>query len=264
MRRARSPNGRARSRNRHRTRRRFRSRRRRNNSPRRLLPRRTSTSTRPRPPQRVGQNPRMNVRETRPRASCPAPPAGHAIDGTKGRVVKSPSDLVVLHGIVFDRRFNAVADLAQEQFAVFEHGRQQQITFFKSEDVRVAAGLVVDNSSSVIARYGLVVTGAMAFADSSHPEDELFTVHFNEHIRPGLPPQIRFTSNRVLLRAAFAAMKPGGKTALYDAVIDALDRVEQATHQKHVIVVLTDGEDNASVHTKKEMYERAGGSNVIN
>jgi VWFA-related protein len=188
---------------------------------------------------------------------------GQPIDGTKGRVFKSHSDLVVLHVNVFDRRFNAVPDLAQEQFAVFEDGRQQQITFFKSEDVPVAAGLVVDNSSSVIARYGLVVTGAMAFADSSHPEDELFTVHFNEHIRPGLPPQIRFTSNRALLRAAFAAMKPGGKTALYDAVIDALDRVEQATHQKHVIVVLTDGEDNASVHTKKEMYERAGGSNVI-
>ena len=194
---------------------------------------------------------------------APSPQDAQPIDATKGQVFKSQSELVVLHANVFDQRSDAVPDLAREHFAVFEDDRQQEITFFSGEDVPVAVGLVVDNSSSMITRHTLVVAGAMAFADSSHPEDELFTVHFNEHVRPGLPPQILFTSSRALLRAAVVAMKPGGKTAIYDAVIDALDRVEQAKHQKHVIIVLSDGEDNASRHTQKEMYDRAIRSNVL-
>jgi Ca-activated chloride channel family protein len=194
---------------------------------------------------------------------APSPQHGQPIDATAGQVFKSHSDLVVLHVNVFDQRSDAVPNLAREHFAVFEDDRQQEITFFSGEDVPVAAGLVVDNSSSMIARYGLVVSGAMAFANSSHPEDELFTVHFNEYVRPGLPPETPFTSSRAMLRSAFAAMKPGGKTALHDAVIEALDRVEQANHQKHVIIVLSDGEDNASRHTRKEMYDRAVRSNVM-
>lgn len=194
---------------------------------------------------------------------APSPQDRQPIDATKGQVFKSQSDLVVLHVNVFDQRSDAVPDLAQEHFAVYEDDRKQEITFFSGEDVPVAVGLVVDNSSSMIARYRLVVAGAMAFLDSSHPEDELFTLHFNEYVRPGLPPHMPFTSSRALLRSAFARSKPGGKTAVHDAVIDALDRVEQANHQKHVIIVLSDGEDNASRHTQKEMYDRAVRSDAI-
>jgi VWFA-related protein len=193
-----------------------------------------------------------------PQSKTPEP-----IDVDDRPVFRSESDLVVLHVNVFDRRSDAVPNLAREHFAVFEDGRRQEIRFFSSEDVPVAVGLVVDNSSSMIARYGLVVAGAMAFAESSHPKDEMFTLHFNEHVRPGLPPQVPFTSSRALLHSAFASVKPGGKTAVYDAVIDALDRIEQARHQKHVIIVLSDGEDNASRRTEKEMYDRAVQSDAI-
>ena len=194
---------------------------------------------------------------------APSPQEPQAIDATKGQVFKSQSDLVVLHVNVFDQRSDAVPDLAQEHFEVYEDGRKQEITFFSSEDVPVAVGLVVDNSSSMIARYRLVVAGAMAFIESSHPEDELFTLHFNENVRPGLPAQVPFTSSRSMLHSAFARTKPGGKTALHDAVIEALDRVEQANHQKRVIIVLSDGEDNASRHTEQEMYDRAIRSDAI-
>jgi VWFA-related protein len=66
-----------------------------------------------------------------------------------------------------------------------------------------------------------------------------------------------------VLHSAFARTKPGGKTALYDAVIDALDRLEGAKHQKRVIIVLSDGDDNASRHTEKEMFDRALRSDAI-
>lgn len=176
---------------------------------------------------------------------------------------KSRSDLVVLHVNVFDGRSDAVQALAKEAFLVFEDGRSQEITFFSGEDMPVSVGLVIDNSSSMITRHDMVLTGAMAFANSSHPEDELFTVPFTENVRFGLPTRIPFTSSRALLRSSLAALTAGGKTALYDAVIAALDHLQNANHQKRVLVVLSDGEDNASRHSEKEMIERAVRSDAI-
>jgi VWFA-related protein len=176
---------------------------------------------------------------------------------------KSRSDIVQLHVNVFDGDSDAVTELTRDNFLVFEDGRHQEITFFSSEDVPVAVGLVIDNSSSMIAKGQLVTAGAMAFAESSHPEDQLFVVNFNEHVRHALPPTQPFTPSRPLLRATLAGLRAGGKTALYDAVIEALDHVETADHQKHVIIVLSDGEDNASRRTRDDMYERATASDAI-
>jgi Ca-activated chloride channel family protein len=178
-------------------------------------------------------------------------------------VFKSQSDVVQLHVNVFDGDSDAVTELTRDNFLVFEDGRNQEITFFSSEDVPVAAGLVIDNSSSMITRRQLVTAGAMAFAETSHPEDELFIVNFNEHVRHALPPTQPFTPSRPLLRATLGGLRAGGKTALYDAVIDALDHVETANHQKHVIIVLSDGDDNASRHTREEMFDRATRSDAI-
>jgi Ca-activated chloride channel homolog len=178
-------------------------------------------------------------------------------------VFKSQSDIVQLHVNVFDGHSDAVPALTQENFLIFEDGRNQPITFFSSEDVPVAVGLVLDNSSSMIAKGKMVLAGGMAFADSSHPEDELFTVHFNEHVRQGLPDQYAFTSSRPMLRSVLAGLQAGGKTALHDAVIEALDHVEKSNHQKHVIIVLSDGDDNASKHSREEMYQQAIRSDAI-
>jgi VWFA-related protein len=178
-------------------------------------------------------------------------------------VFRAESNLVILHVNVFDRRSDAVPDLPRESFKVFEDDQRQEITFFGGADVPVAVGLILDASGSMIAREHLVTTGGNAFARSSHPEDELFTIHFNEAVKYGLPPTMPFTSNRSLLHSALAGYRPGGRTALYDAVIAGLEHLERATHQKHVLVVLSDGEDNASAHSEDEMIERARSSDAI-
>ena len=178
-------------------------------------------------------------------------------------VFRSRSDLVQLHVNVFDGDSDAVPELTEENFLVFEDGRVQDIAFFSSEDVPVAVGLIVDNSSSMLSKGRLVVAGGMAFADSSHPEDELFVVNFNERVRFALPGRSLFTSSRPLLRATLSGLRSGGKTALHDAVIAALDHLRRASHQKHVIIVLSDGGDNASRQTREEMYDRARQSDAI-
>lgn len=178
-------------------------------------------------------------------------------------VFRSESNLVILHVNVFDRRSDAVPDLPRESFKVFEDGQPQEIAFFGGADVPVAVGLVLDASGSMIARERTVIVGGTAFARSSHPEDQLFTIHFNEVVKYGLPPTIPFTSNPSLLHAALAAYRPGGRTALHDAVIAGLEHLELSTHQKHVLVVLSDGEDNASTYSEDEMIDRARASDAI-
>jgi len=188
---------------------------------------------------------------------------GAAAVGAPQTTFTSDTDLVVLHVNVFDARSDAVPDLAQSAFQVFEEGERQEITFFSSADVPIAIGLVLDGSASMITRRSLVVAGAEGFIRASRPDDELFTVYFNEHVRFGLPPTVAFTGQSTLLRAAISHYRAGGMTALYDAVIAGLDHLERATHQKRVLVVLSDGEDNASRHTQTELLDRVRRSDAL-
>lgn len=179
------------------------------------------------------------------------------------QVFRAESELVVLHVNVFDERSDAVPELPQTAFRVVEDGRPQHITFFSSEDVPVAAGLILDNSGSMIARHRMVQAGGLAFVTASHPEDELFVLQFNTDAQYGLPPSVEFTNSEALLRAALVRHPAGGKTALYDAVIEGLDHLEHANHQQRVLVVLSDGDDNASRRSENDMYERLRRSDAI-
>ena len=173
------------------------------------------------------------------------------------------SDLVVLQVTVFDRGGDPVRDLTREVFQVVENGTPQTITMFSGEDAPVAVGLLVDNSSSMLTRRAMVAAGVKAFAQSSKPDDQSFTLIFNEHVQPGLPRTVAFTNNTTLLEASVAAVPAGGQTALHDAVIAGLDHVATAERQKHVLVVLSDGEDNASGQNEDAMLRRAERSNAL-
>jgi Ca-activated chloride channel family protein len=127
----------------------------------------------------------------------------------------------------------------------------------------VAVGLILDASGSMISREHMVIAGGTAFARSSHPDDEMFTIHFNESVKYGLPATVPFTHSAPLLHSALAAYRPRGRTAFYDAVIAGLEHLELATHQKHVLVLLSDGEDNASRYSEDEMMDRARESDAI-
>ena len=178
-------------------------------------------------------------------------------------VFRTESDLVVIHANVLDRRSDAVPNLPQSAFHVFEDGRPQNVTFFNNEDVPVAVGLIIDNSGSMITRRDMVLAGTRAFAESSHDEDQLFTIVFNENVQFGLPPTVKFTRNRPQIQASLTLFPAGGRTALHDAVVAGLEHLLEASHQKRVLVVLTDGDDNASQHSDDDMVERARRSDAV-
>jgi VWFA-related protein len=161
-------------------------------------------------------------------------------------VFSSRSELVALHVTVIDRDADLVSGLPREAFTIYEDGRQQQVAFFENADAPVTVGLVMDNSGSMTRIRGTVIDAGVAFAAASHPADEMFVVHFNERVWPGLIPPERFTTDRERLRVALLRSTARGQTALFDAVLAGLEQLEAGRHQKKALVVISDGGDNAS------------------
>lgn len=158
----------------------------------------------------------------------------------------SRADLVVLQVSVLDRRAGFVPGLPREAFVVRENGRVQPITMFDQDDTPVTVGLVIDNSTSMVPRLDAVRAAGLAFAESSHPADELFTINFNERVWPGLPPDQPFTSDHGVLRDALARSMARGMTALFDALLAALQHLDRGTQPRKVLLLVSDGGDNAS------------------
>lgn len=161
-------------------------------------------------------------------------------------VFSSRSELVALHVSVVDRESDFVAGLPREAFRVYEDGQEQTIAFFENSDTPVTVGLVMDNSGSMTRTRDTVIEAGVAFSQASHPADEMFVVHFNERIWPGLMPPTHFTTDREQLRVALLRSTARGQTALFDAVLTGLERLGGGHHQKKALVVISDGGDNAS------------------
>ncbi len=171
--------------------------------------------------------------------------------------------LVVLPVSVTDRRGDAVSGLQEQDFRVYENGVPQKIVLFDHQDIPVAVGLVIDNSTSMVPKHTEVVLSSMALARASNPEDQIFVIHFNEHVIFSLKPDMAFTSSLPVLAEAVASGKVEGKTALYDAIIAGLDHLEESPLKKKVLVVISDGGDNASAHTLAQVLRRAETSQAV-
>ena len=172
-------------------------------------------------------------------------------------------DLVVLPATVRDRHGLSVSDLRADDFTVFEDGVAQHIKLFLHEDIPVVAGLLVDHSASMRQKLADVTTGARAFVHSSNPDDQMFVVNFNETVSLGLPDAIGFTTSAEELEHAIWRTEAAGETALYDAIVVALARLQGGGRDKKVLLVISDGGDNASTHKLAEVLQMAERSSVI-
>ena len=172
-------------------------------------------------------------------------------------VFSSRSELVALHVSVVDRKADFVAGLPREAFIVYEDGKEQKIAFFENSDTPVTAGLIIDNSGSMTRTREAVIDAGIAFSQASHPAAEMFVVHFNERVWPGLVPPENFTTDREHLRLALLRSTARGQTALFDALLTGLTRLEGGRHQKKVLVVISDGGDNASRTRFEDVLARA-------
>jgi len=173
------------------------------------------------------------------------------------------AELVVLPVVVTDKQGKFISDLTTEQFAVFDNGRRMPIEFFTNEDTPVTIGLVVDASGSMRSKIGEVVAATLAFAKSSNPNDELFAVRFNDDVQSAVgDAPFLLASDVGRLETAMTSVRPDGRTALYDGVMMALDHLTHGSRSRKVLVVISDGGDNASTATLDDVLKRARDSNA--
>jgi VWFA-related protein len=175
----------------------------------------------------------------------PPPPLGQtANSGKQGSSIKVDVNLVVLHTTVLDDRQRFADGLKQENFRVFEDKVEQKLSVFKREDVPVSMGLVIDNSGSMREKRPRVNEAALTLVQASNPRDEAFVVNFNDDFYLDLDKD--FTSSIAELKEALERIDSRGSTALRDAIIGSLDHLKKGSKDKKVLLVVTDGEDNAS------------------
>jgi VWFA-related protein len=176
--------------------------------------------------------------------------------------IRTNVDLVVLQATVRDHKGAPVSGLSQENFQVYENKVLQPIESFSHEDVPVTIGLVIDNSGSMRPKRSDVIAAALAFARSSNPEDQIFVVNFNEHVSLGLPANMPFTSNAAQLEKALTRNVITGMTALYDAVAVGLEQLQKGKWDKKVLIVVSDGGDDASKRKLAQVLSMVNQSNA--
>lgn len=166
----------------------------------------------------------------------------------------SETKVVNLPVTVLDRDGKLVIDIPRENFHILENNVEQQIKTFRREDVPVSMCILIDSSGSMKDRHASVVTAAIALARASNPEDEICFVNFNDTAVLEQP----FTTDVRKLEQSMEAIDSRGGTAMRNAVSAAIDYVkEKAIRDKKVLVVVTDGNDNASNETSLEQLVRS-------
>jgi len=171
--------------------------------------------------------------------------------------------LVVLEATIRDHEGHAVPQLKREDFEVFEDGRPQPIRLFRHEDTPVTVGLLIDHSGSMREKLEEVTAGARAFVRSSNSRDQMFVVNFNETVSQGLPLSLRFSDSVEQLGAAVWGRPAVGTTALYDAIVEGLTRLQEGAREKKVLIVISDGGDNASKAPLDRVLKMAEQSNAM-
>lgn len=173
-------------------------------------------------------------------------------------VFKKDVDEVQLFATVVDDRHRLVTGLTRNDFVVYEDGAQQRITSFDRRDVPVALGIVIDNSGSMRDKRPAVNQAAINLVKASNPNDEVFVVNFNDEYYLDQD----FTSQIPQLKDALERIESRGGTALYDAVVASAEHLKKnARLEKRVLLVVTDGEDNASRESLEQAIRRLQAEN---
>ena len=194
----------------------------------------------------------------------PPPPPGSAqaaAQSEQSKHLKSVVDLVVLHATVVDEKGSFVPELKADNFRVFEDKVEQKISVFSTEDIPVTLGLIIDNSGSMKEKRPQVNAAALSFVRTSNPADEVFVVNFNDEYYLDLDED--FTSNPQELHEALEKIDTRGSTALYDAIVGSLDHLKKGHKDKRVLLVITDGDDDASRESFSYTLKAAVESNAV-
>jgi Ca-activated chloride channel family protein len=191
--------------------------------------------------------------------TAPEQPAGQPpADDSALFVFKKQVQEVVLHAIVVDEQRRLVTTLDRPAFTAFEDGVPQATTAFHRDDIPVALGIVIDNSGSMREKRDKVNQAVLNLIRASNSRDETFVVNFSQDSYLDQD----FTSNIGLLQQALQKVSTKGSTALYDAIVASAIHLKNDNRvERRILLVVTDGRDNASQQTLAEAMRHLQGEN---
>jgi Ca-activated chloride channel homolog len=163
--------------------------------------------------------------------------------------IRVDASLVLVPVMVTDHRDRLITGLDKGHFKIFEDKVEQVITHFTSEDAPVSIGLVFDCSGSMGPKLQKSRAAVTEFLRTSNPEDEFSLVLFNDRAQlvNAFTDRIEDIQNRML----FTESK--GRTALLDAIYLSLDEMKKAKHSRKAILIISDGGDNCSRYSYREV-----------
>ncbi len=174
-----------------------------------------------------------------------------------GFISSARAHAVAVAPIVTDKSGHHVSGLSKPDFILLDDGQPQEIETFDATDSPLAVILILDISGSMLSKLDDARRAAHAFVNAVKPTDELGLYTFNSSI----VGSVDLTVDRALLHAAIDDARPEGETALYDVTAAALRRLKSLRHRK-AVVLFTDGEDNRSRLSVKQVIEMARASDV--
>lgn len=176
------------------------------------------------------------------------------------RPVKIKTDLVTLTLTVTDLYGRYVSGLTKNAFTITDNSQAQEIQFFSDSDAPVSVGIIFDVSGSMEGEKIIKAQKALSrFIATSHPSDEYFLIGFNSRAQLLLD---RTRDGDAVLRK-LTLVKPDKNTALYDAVYLGAERVSRGSHQKRALLIISDGQDNASRYNFGEVRRLMKESDTI-
>ncbi len=185
------------------------------------------------------------------------PPASSAAGDP---IFTSDTRLVDLPVSVSDKSGKLITDLPQKAFKVYENGVEQPIKVFKREDVPVSLGIIIDNSGSMKEKRQKVEVASMDLVKASNRDDEVFIVNFNDDAFL----DVEFTNDIKTLEEGVGRIDSRGGTAMRDAISMSIDYLKsKGKRHKKVLLVVTDGNDNASTVNLEKVVNRARQSEVL-
>lgn len=174
--------------------------------------------------------------------------------------VRIKTDLVTLTLTVMDPYGRYVTGLGKTAFMVNDNGVEQDISFFSDSDAPVSVGIIFDVSGSMSGqKIGKAKKALERFISSSHPMDEYFLIAFNNRAQLLMDR----TRDGEAVLSKLTLVKPKNNTALYDAVYLGIERVTRGSHQKRALMIISDGQDNASRYNFGEVRRLMKESDVV-
>jgi len=171
-------------------------------------------------------------------------------------------EVINLNLSVTDSRNNYVTDLTEKNFAVFEDGIRQELSLFTHENLPISLAVLLDTSASMEEKLPVARAAAVRFAKTLRPQDAAMVMQFND--RSTVLQD--YTNDQALLEGAINRTQASGPTALHNALyitLKDLNRQKKAGElRRRAVVLLTDGEDTASLVSDEQVLDLARKSEI--